>query len=162
MRPRAAACASGWGMRPTLAACVLALACNGAGEAPQQRAEAPDALPAKAAPTTFGKAIGPSPIARLAEIARSPAAFKNKTIVAQGKVTRVCQEQGCWLAIRDEGTDATVRMHGHAFFVPTTSAGKRARVQGTVVLTKDGHECDEMEAVGAALEIDATGVELAE
>ena len=64
------------------------------------------------------------------------------------------------MAIKDSASDATVRMHGHSFFVPTTSAGRDARVQGTVMLTKDGHECDEMEAVGAQLEIDATGVEL--
>ena len=72
----------------------------------------------------------------------------------------ICQESGCWLALRDGNTDAVVRMKGHAFFVPTTSAGKHARVEGTVMLTKDGKECDEMEAENAKLEIDASGVEL--
>ena len=108
----------------------------------------------------FGTAITATEKATLVDIAKAPASFKGKTLVTTGKVTRVCQEQGCWMAIKDTTTNATVRMHGHTFFVPTTSAGKDARVQGTVVLTKDGHECDEAEAVGAELEIDATGVEL--
>jgi 6-pyruvoyl-tetrahydropterin synthase len=64
------------------------------------------------------------------------------------------------MAIKNDSGTATVRMHGHSFFVPTTSSGKHARVQGTVVLMKDGHECDEMEALDAKLELDATGVEL--
>jgi hypothetical protein len=129
--------------------------------APLPRASAQAAATA-AAPRGdhFGTAITATEKATLVDIAKAPASFKGKTLVTTGKVTRVCQEQGCWMAIKDATTNATVRMHGHTFFVPTTSAGKDARVQGTVVLTKDGHECDEAEAVGAELEIDATGVEL--
>jgi hypothetical protein len=94
------------------------------------------------------------------DIAKSPGSFKGKTVATEGTVTRVCQERGCWMAIKNDSGTATVRMHGHSFFVPTTSSGKHARVQGTVVLMKDGHECDEMEALDAKLELDATGVEL--
>lgn len=124
--------------------------------APLPRASAQAAVAAD----HFGEAITATDKATLVDIAKTPASFKGKTIVTTGKVTRVCQERGCWMAIEDTATNATVRMHGHAFFVPMTSAGKDARVQGTVILTKDGHECDEAEAVGAELEIDATGVEL--
>lgn len=132
-------------------------------------ASEPDPVPRSSALATsvapvaadrFGDAITATDSASLVDVAKNPAAYKGKTIVTQGKVTRVCQERGCWMAIKDSASDATVRMHGHSFFVPTTSAGREARVQGTVMLTKDGHECDEMEAVGAQLEIDATGVEL--
>lgn len=108
----------------------------------------------------FGEPISSSDAANLAAVAKNPAAYKGKTIVTTGKVTRVCQERGCWMAIKDSASDATVRMHGHSFFVPMDAAGREARVQGSVMMTKDGKECDEMEAVGAQLEIDATGVEL--
>ena len=136
-------------------------ACNGGGaDGPQRGAIIADAATGAGTARTFGAPIRAGVVTALSEVAKSPASFKNKTILAEGTVTRVCQEQGCWLAIRDHATDATVRMHGHAFFVPTTCAGKHARVAGTVVLTKDGHECDEMEAAGAALEIDAVGIEL--
>ena len=120
----------------------------------------PRASAQAAAADHFGEAITATEQVTLVDIAKTPASFKGKTLVTTGKVTRVCQERGCWMAIKDTTSSATVRMHGHTFFVPMTSAGKDARVQGTVILTKDGHECDEAEAVGAELEMDATGVEL--
>lgn len=142
---------------------LLAVALLGAAGCKTQNSE-PAPLPRASAQAVtadhFGEAITATEKATLVDIAKTPAAFKGKTLVTTGKVTRVCQERGCWMAIKDTATNATVRMHGHAFFVPMTSAGKDARVQGTVILTKDGHECDEAEAVGAELEIDATGVEL--
>ena len=123
-------------------------------------ATTPSATAAAPSVDRFGAAITSTDKTSLVDVSKNPAAFKGKTIVTQGKVTRVCQEQGCWMAIKDSASDATIRMHGHSFFVPTTSSGRSARVQGAVMMTKDGHECDEMEAVGAQLEIDATGVEL--
>jgi hypothetical protein len=108
----------------------------------------------------FGQPIGVTATTSLVDIAKAPASYRGKVIATEGTVTRVCQERGCWMAIKDDSGTATVRMHGHTFFVPTASSGKHARVQGTVVLMKDGHECDEAEALNAKLELDATGVEL--
>jgi hypothetical protein len=127
----------------------------------QESAPAPKPVPSAAAAMknveTFGAKIDPS----AQKIALTDASkHKGENVVTEGKVTRVCQERGCWLALKDSTTDAVVRMHGHTFFVPTTSNGKHARVAGTVMLMKDGKECDEMEAANAQLEIDATGVEL--
>jgi hypothetical protein len=115
---------------------------------------------ATGAAARFGQPIGIAATTSLVDIAKAPASYRGKVIATEGTVTRVCQERGCWMAIKDASGTATVRMHGHSFFVPTTSSGKHARVQGTVVLMKDGHECDEAEALNAKLELDATGVEL--
>ncbi len=109
---------------------------------------------------TFGQPIDAPTTTSLVDIAKAPASYRGKVIATEGTVTRVCQEAGCWMAIKDDSGTATVRMHGHTFFVPTTSSGKHARVQGTVVLMKNGRECDEAEALDAKLELDATGVEL--
>ncbi len=135
------------------------LACNTGGKEPDKGTAAP-------APTVqtdkFGTAVT-APITPLASIVKDPAAFKGKTVATTGKVTKVCTHQGCWMAIADEGTkDAMVRMHGHSFFVPANAStiGRKARVQGNIVLVKDGKECEEMNEVGAELELDATGVEL--
>ena len=100
------------------------------------------------------------PLVTLADIAKSPASFKGKAIATTGTVKAVCQERGCWMEITDATTDANVRMHGHAFFIPKSSSGKKAKVQGTVMLMKDGKECEEMASTGASLQMDATGVEL--
>jgi RNase P/RNase MRP subunit p29 len=148
-------------MRAILALCipVLALGCH---DDPAKPAAAHPATSAstEARASTFGRPIEGGETASLVDIAKSPASYKGKVVATEGTVTRVCQERGCWMAIKDDSGTATVRMHGHTFFVPTTSAGKHARVEGTVVLMKDGRECDDLEALDAKLELDATGVEL--
>jgi len=159
---------------PVFASAVLSFGCGrGAATeplpAPAASAAASASAPAPTAPPlvavtakAFGRPIETKATTSLVDIAKAPASYRGKVIATEGTVTRVCQEAGCWMAIKDD-TDpsdtATVRMHGHTFFVPTTSSGKHARVQGTIVLMKNGRECDEGEA-DAKLELDATGVEL--
>lgn len=128
--------------------------------APTAANAAPAAAGAATAPLKLGKPIAGTTTVALADVAKAPGTFKGKTLVTTGTVKAVCQERGCWMELVDEGGHANVRMHGHAFFVPKTSSGKKARVEGTVVLVKDGKECDEMDSTGAKLELDATGVEL--
>jgi len=101
-----------------------------------------------------------APLVSLSDVANNPGAYKGKTVATRGTVRAVCQERGCWMEITDTEQHANVRMHGHSFFVPKSSSGKQAKVQGTVVLTKDGKECEDMATTGAKLEFDATGVEL--
>jgi hypothetical protein len=146
---------------------LLALASCARGGSPEPgpaaAASAAAVAPVKPAPApakAFGQPIDAKATTSLVDIAKAPASYRGKVIATEGTVTRVCQERGCWMAIKDDSGTATVRMHGHSFFVPTTSSGKHARVQGTVILMKDGHECDEAEALDAKLELDATGVEL--
>jgi len=130
---------------------------------PEGHAHGEHAAPAGSAPAStgkFGAPITAKETTSLAAIAKDPKAFKGKTIMTQGTVSAVCQERGCWMEITDADLDANVRMHGHSFFVPKTSSGKKARVQGTVMLMKDGKECAEMNATGASLELDATGIEI--
>ena len=142
-------------MRFSLLFAALVVACKVQESAPQPDPKA--AAPVAKNVETFGAKIDPA----AAKIALGDAnKHKGEKVVTEGRVSKVCQERGCWLALKDSSTDAVVRMHGHSFFVPTTSSGKHARVAGTVMLMKDGKECDEMEAANAQLEIDATGVEL--
>jgi Domain of unknown function (DUF4920) len=103
-----------------------------------------------------------APLVPLADIAKDPAKYANRTVATTGKVTAVCQEMGCWMEIRDEAGQAHVRMHGHDFFVPKTASGHVARVQATLVKGSD-EECAEKGPSGGSLatvELDATGVEL--
>jgi hypothetical protein len=146
-------------MRSLLVALASVAACNSEPAKP-----APHPLPpaqAQVPPATFGRPIhADTPLTSLADVTKTPASYKGKTIATRGTVTRVCQERGCWMAIQDSASSAVVRMHGHSFFVPTTSSGKQARVEGTVLLMKDGRECDDMTAENADIEIDAVGIEL--
>jgi hypothetical protein len=126
----------------------------------------PEALPpsiaeARGAKRSFGKPIRSSDAVTLAAVAAAPKTFNRRSIVTEGTVTKVCQEAGCWMAIKDGAHDALVRMENHAFFLPKDAAGQHARIEGRILLVKDGKECDEAEAERAQLSMEAVGVELA-
>jgi hypothetical protein len=73
---------------------------------------------------------------------------------------------GCWMEIKDATTEAHIKMAGEKFSVPKTSAGKQARVQGTIVDVAGGDEDCAQEAAKqtgkqvAKVQLEATGVEL--
>lgn len=162
-------------MRPLhlfTALALLLVACHTEEATPDPGAHASDSVPSapvasasvstsSAAPTKLGDAITITSETPIASIVASPAVFHGKAIATEGTVKAVCQERGCWMTITDDSQEtAMVRMHGHSFFVPKSSSGKRARVQGTVVLVRDQKECDESKGQMAEIELDATGVEL--
>jgi uncharacterized protein DUF4920 len=150
-----------------LGACGLALivaACSRGGDhRPAPAASSPVASAPAASKGTL--ALGEPitvPFVPLAEIAKSPARYENHPIATSGTVTAVCQAMGCWMEIRDEAGQAHVKMHGHHFFVPKTSAGHMARVQANV-LPAGSQRCEESpppETTTALVELDATGIEL--
>jgi hypothetical protein len=102
----------------------------------------------------------------LADIAKDPGAFKGKTVTTTGTVSAVCQAMGCWMEIKDEASQAHIKMAGHSFFVPKTAAGHHARVRASVVSGGDENaECNEEAAkqmghAVAKVQLEATGVEL--
>jgi hypothetical protein len=106
------------------------------------------------------------PVVALATVVKDPAAFKGKPFVTTGTVTAVCQEMGCWMEIKDDASEAHIKMAGEKFFVPKTSAGHKARVQGTLTDVTGGDiECakEASEQLGtpiAKVQLEATGVEL--
>ena len=108
-----------------------------------------------------------APVVALADVMKDPSAYKGKSFVTTGTVTAVCQSMGCWMEIKDASSEAHIKMAGEKFFVPKTSAGKKARVQGTLVDVAGGgdEECahEAAEQTGgqvAKVQLEATGVEL--
>jgi Domain of unknown function (DUF4920) len=102
------------------------------------------------------------PLVSLVDIAKNPERYANRIVATAGKVTAVCQEMGCWMEIQDDSGRAHVRMHGHAFFVPKTASGHRARVLATVLTNAGGpadEDCTERSQL-SKVQLDATGVEL--
>jgi hypothetical protein len=103
----------------------------------------------------------------LADVAKNPDAYKGKSITTTGTVTSVCQHMGCWMEIKDDASQAHIKMAGHDFFVPKTASGRKARVAATVVACSDDDESDckqeaqqQMGHAVAKLQLEATGVEL--
>jgi Domain of unknown function (DUF4920) len=126
------------------------------------------AAAAATAATHVGAPIAANvPVVALAAVMKDPAAYKGKSFVTTGTVTAVCQSMGCWMEIKDDTSEAHIKMAGEKFYVPKTSAGHKARVQGTLVDVAGGEdaECAEeaAEQTGkqvAKLQLEATGVEL--
>jgi Domain of unknown function (DUF4920) len=106
-----------------------------------------------------------APAIALATVVKDPSAYKGKAFVTTGTVTAVCQQMGCWMEIKDDSTQAHIKMAGEKFFVPKTSAGHKARVAGKLVESASGdveceHETDQAGVQVAKLQLEATGVEL--
>jgi len=85
-----------------------------------------------------------------------------------GRITEVCQKEGCWMMLEDDGQAARVMMHDHAFAVPKDASG-RAEVYGVLSVEELSKEAAEhlAEDAGKAvppapreLRIDATGVRI--
>ncbi|MCC6648240.1 MAG: DUF4920 domain-containing protein [Polyangiaceae bacterium] len=151
---------------------LLALALSGCnGGAPAAKESAAPVVSASASPRVaaqaerYGDAItaGATRV-DLAELVKHPAAYADKRVVTEGKVTSVCQGKGCWLELGDEAGSAHVKLGGHKFFVPRSSSGKTAVVEATVLPQVDtGHceqEAEEQTGRVAKVELVATGVEL--
>jgi hypothetical protein len=139
--------------------------------------------PTEAPPTpassrkTFGSAIGTSPIVALAEVLKTPDKFADRTVTVEGDVRQACTRKGCWMELSDAANAAApgcrVTFKDYGFFVPTDSAGSKARVEAKVEtklvkpelvahLESEGAKFADKSPDGSAREVRlvATGVEM--
>jgi len=104
--------------------------------APAASATAP-ALAATASPAatkSYGEVLPAGTPEELGRVLGDPGAYAGLDITVEGVVRQVCQRRGCWLELATSSDEAApgcrVTSRGHAFFVPTDSAGSSARVRG--------------------------------
>jgi hypothetical protein len=94
-----------------------------------------------------------------------------KKVLVEGVVRRACSQMGCWmeLAPAEGGQGVRVTFKDYGFFVPTDSAGAKARVQGTVKVAQlSAEQAEHLRAEGGSMpagsqrevRLVATGVEL--
>jgi hypothetical protein len=115
--------------------------------------------------TPYGELMPESDPVSIAVAAQDPAAYAGKPMRFSGRITQVCQKQGCWLVLSAEsGEFARVFMHDHTFSVPKDASGE-AVVYGTLSEKKlSAEEAAHLKKDGAAapaereLQIDATSV----
>ena len=82
-------------------------------------------------PLRYGK---PLPATAAVPVGEAVAAFDQHAGKPQrytGRITEVCQAEGCWLVLEDNGQTARVMFKDHAFLVPKDSSG-RAQVAGVL------------------------------
>lgn len=149
----------------TLLGALLVAGCNKSESAPKAEADAPAPV-ASAAPSSsaappapdgalhLGTPIETKETVALSEIAKNPQSWLGKTFATTGTVTAVCQHMGCWMEIKDDASEAHIKMAGHTFFVPKTASGRRARVLATLEKSEASGACEEgpegMSAAGSS------------
>ncbi|MCG8554326.1 MAG: DUF4920 domain-containing protein [Proteobacteria bacterium] len=93
---------------------------------------------ASGAPEVFGRAISQRPGVSLGALLADPRGYAGRVVTLAGTVRRVCQRRGCWLELAEEHDQrlpgCRVTFKDYAFFVPTDSAGSRARVEAEVAV----------------------------
>jgi hypothetical protein len=88
------------------------------------------ATPVAAAVETFGAPLGKSERVALADLVKSPDAWKGKTVRTEGTVAAVCQEKGCWMTLKSGDASVRVRFKDYGFFVPKDCAGATVTLEG--------------------------------
>ena len=94
-----------------------------------------------------------------------------KTVLVEGVVRRACSQMGCWMELvpAEGGAGMRVTFKDYGFFVPTDSAGAKARVQGTLKVAElSAAQAEHLRAEGGSMSagaqrevrLVATGVEL--
>lgn len=101
-----------------------------------------------------GAALSDAKPTPIADVIKTPEAYKEKPVLVEGTVTNVCTKMGCWMEL--EGMRMTFKDYG--FFVPKTSKGYAARAEGvTQVETLSKDEADHLAGEGAKLHRNADG-----
>ena len=118
---------------------------------------------------TYGEAPPEGETVGIAEAAADPAAHAGKPARFAGRITQVCQKEGCWVVLEQDGASARVMAKDHGFAVPKDASGA-AIAYG--VLEEQGlsdeqarHLVEDDGAKAPArseLRIVATGIELAD
>lgn len=125
----------------------------------------------------FGAPISAGPELALTDVLANPERFRDQTITVEGQVRSACTRRGCWMEVAESSDPklpgCRVTFKDYGFFVPTDSAGAKAKVQGTLGvntlapdrvahLESEGGQFPRKNADGSAneLRLVATGVEL--
>jgi hypothetical protein len=122
----------------------LVLACigcqSGSGLQPAPAASAVPQAPASKKAERFGQPITAGESATLSAVLASAEQYRDRTVIMEGLVRRACSRKGCWMELAASDDKASpgcrVTFKDYGFFVPTDSAGARAKVQGAVMIHK--------------------------
>lgn len=80
---------------------------------------------------SYGKPLPAGPSMALSAAIADFDARANKPGRFKGRIAEVCQAEGCWMMLEDEGRVARVKFGDHAFLIPKDSSG-RAEVHGVL------------------------------
>lgn len=117
--------------------------------------------------TTYGEPMPASLTAvSIADVAANPGKVGAAPRAFSGRITDVCQMQGCWMMLEHQGAIARVVMHDHAFSVPKDAKGDAVVYGKLSVKTLSDAEVEHLSKEGripaskTELTIEATSVRI--
>ena len=79
----------------------------------------------------YGQPLPDTSVVSVADAVAAFDTYAGQTQRYSGRITQVCQAEGCWMMLEDNGQTARVMFKDHAFLIPKDSAG-RAEVVGVL------------------------------
>jgi hypothetical protein len=61
-------------------------------------------------------------------------------VLIESTVAKVCEQRGCWIALKSAASQLHVTFKNDAFFVPSTLVGKTVLVEGRLTRNGPGYE----------------------
>ena len=97
------------------------------------------ALPALAAAQKLGKPVTITTATPIKSILAEPEKYLGKEVVIEGKITQVCQMQGCWILVKDDSSadPIMVKVDDGVIVFPKDGAGKTVTAQGKLEKVAD-------------------------
>jgi hypothetical protein len=74
--------------------------------------------------TNYGVAMPAGDTVTISAAAADPSAHAGKPQRFTGRITQVCQKQGCWVVLEQDGQSARVMAKDHSFAVPKDASGE--------------------------------------
>jgi hypothetical protein len=88
-------------------------------------------------PAKRGDAFSKGPTLKIEDVVAKGEALSGTNVKLTGKVEQVCQEKGCWFALKSsKGESIRITSMGYKFFVPANASGRTATVEGRFEVKK--------------------------
>ena len=84
----------------------------------------------------FGEGITLRQVTPLEDVLQHPERHSDRDILIRGRISDVCQKKGCWTILSSDAGHLRVDFKNYGFFIPTSSSGRQAYVEGRVKIAR--------------------------
>ena len=99
----------------------------------------------------YGTSLTLTEVTKISEIYANPEKFDGKRVQVEGPIVDVCADMGCWLALGSDKESQTIRfkVEDGVIVFPMSAKGKKAKVEGVLVVTKGSPATIQIKGEGA-------------
>lgn len=99
----------------------------------------------------FGTDLTLTEITKVSDIYANPDKYNGKRVQIQGPIVDVCADMGCWLALGSDKEAQSIRfkVEDGVIVFPMSVKGKKAKVEGILVVTKGTETAVQIKGEGA-------------